>query len=148
IMGVQQMVRQKKTLLGDEMGLGKTLEMICVFLLSEQKELLVSTLKTGLPGWMQELSIHTDVSIELAILADQAPDPSLDDNKKIVVLPLRTKKQRYEYLLKPRPEPAGLRVILINHELLPFYEKHRNKIGKPAPRVPFIVIDEAHLLKE
>src|SRR5262249_51280460 len=92
--------------------------------------------------------LHTETDMELVILADQAPHPSIDLNKKINVEPARSRKKRYDYLLKERSEPRGRRVILMNHQALPPYERYRRVPKTPPSPFAFVVVDEAHLLKE
>jgi SAM-dependent methyltransferase len=146
IFDVQKMLRLKKSLNGNETGLGKTLEMISVWLLSGEQELLAMSIRSGLPAWMRDLATFTDIPIELVNLTEQPLHESVSANKKITNTQVK-KTARLNYLFT-RPPPATRRVILMNYEMLPGFKEHLRTAKLSPPRVGFVALDEAHLLKE
>ncbi len=148
LMGILKAVQLKKVILADEMGLGKTLETLGTFLVSEAKEMLVVAPKIVLNRWMEDIANHTDMDLEVVILSDTEPTIQIKQNSKIEKKTFRNSQERYEYLASARPKSNRRRIILMNYDLLPNFNKYRIERVKDPIKVDFLALDEMHLIKK
>ncbi|MBF0512150.1 MAG: DEAD/DEAH box helicase, partial [Candidatus Omnitrophica bacterium] len=152
-MNLYQLMTMKRVLdlhgimLADEMGLGKTLQALASFLLSNKEEMLVLAPKAVMGRWMEDMHKHLEVPLELVIIGDLSVPGYLRNKPNVVVQRYIHSRDGFSYMTHARPASERKRVILMNYELLPHLLGYRKDNQSPPLRTDFLVLDEAHLLK-
>ncbi len=126
LVGAHEILRRKKILLADDMGLGKTVQTIAVTNADETiRTVLVVCPRAVKENWKREFEkFGFRLNTEIVIISGQ---------KKATVRPMARKLDG---------KPKGLRVVIVNYDVVPFWE-HILKL----PEWDMIVLDEAHEIK-